>query len=424
MKDRKYNISCVSAREILDSRGNPTVEATVILEGGHTGTASVPSGASTGIHEAHERRDKEMERYGGKGVLGVTQTIHQIIGEALIGKSALQQTAIDRAMCELDGTDNKENLGANATLAVSLANARAVANADCQELYRSLGGVQARRMPIPMFNILNGGAHADNNVEIQEFMIAPVGLGALTEGVRAASEIYHTLRSILKKRGYATSIGDEGGFAPNLASDEEALELIVLAIEESGHNTDDIKIALDVASSEWFTDGIYKKPKSNITTSAEELVDYYEGLCQRYPIFSIEDGLAEDDFDGWKLLTERLGNKVMLVGDDLFVTNKKRLEIGIDNKLGNAILIKPNQIGTLSETLDVIRRASEAGYGYIISHRSGETEDTFIADLSVATNAPFIKTGAPCRSERVAKYNRLMLIERILGCGAIYGNKK
>ncbi len=416
-------IKCATAREILDSRSNPTVEATVILTNGVRGTASVPSGASTGAHEAHELRDTHMERYRGKGVLGAVHNIHDKISPVIAGKSACEQSAIDHAMWDLDGTKNKENLGANATLAVSLATARAAAASHGTELFRYLGGVAARRLPVPMLNILNGGAHASNNVEIQEFMIVPRGLGALTESVRAASEIYHTLGTILKTRGLSTAVGDEGGFAPDLKSDEEAIELICEAIIKSGHNTDDIKIALDVASSEWYSNGSYNMPKREKSTDSDTLIRYYESLAETYPIISIEDGLAEDDFNGWQALTQTLGNKIMLVGDDLFVTNEERLKIGIEKGMANSILIKPNQIGTLTETINVIRRAGEAGYKYIISHRSGETEDTFIADLAVATNARFIKTGAPCRTDRVAKYNRLMQIEAMLGCGAVYGDK-
>jgi len=420
INSRNTEILRVTAREILDSRGKPTVEATVFLAGGAKGVASVPSGASTGSYEAHERRDKHMERYCGLGVHGAVRAVSEEISPAIEGKVADEQGAIDHAMRELDGTENKSRLGANAILAVSLANARAAANAHSEELFRHLGGVSARRLPIPMLNILNGGAHASNNVEIQEFMIVPKGLGAFTEALRAGTEIYYTLSALLKKKGYSTSVGDEGGFAPDLSSDEEAIELISEAILKSGHNTEDVKIALDVASSEWYKDGKYLMPKKGKKTSSEELIKYYEGLCKNYPLISIEDGLSEDDFDGWRDLTDTLGKKIMLVGDDLFVTNEKRLSMGIEKGLANAILIKPNQIGTLTETEDVIRRAAESGYKYIISHRSGETEDSFISDLAVATNAGFIKTGAPCRGERVSKYNRLMEIEAMLGCSSVY----
>jgi len=418
----KMKIEKITAREIIDSRGNPTVEATVFLECGAKGTASVPSGASTGIYEAHEKRDTDKERYRGKGVLGAVHNIHQLISPELCGKYVYDQCAIDRKMIELDKTENKEELGANAMLAVSLAVSKAAACAYGEELFRYLGGANARRLPVPMFNILNGGAHASNNVEIQEFMIVPVGVKAECEAVRAGCEIYHTLGGILKSKGYSTAVGDEGGFAPNLSSDEEAIELICLAIQKAGYSTDEVKIALDVASSEWYEDGIYKMPKRNKEYSAAELIEYYRELIEKYPIISIEDGLAETDYDGWRKLTGALSDKVMLVGDDLFVTNEKRLKDGIDGKIGNAILIKPNQIGTLTETLNVIRLAEESGYKYIISHRSGETEDVTIADLSVAVNAPFIKTGAPCRGERTAKYNRLTAIEMMLGCGSVYGN--
>jgi len=418
MKTEKYKIKCVTAREILDSRANPTLEASVYLECGAVGVASVPSGASTGIHEAYERRDGNEERFMGKGVLELTHTVHREICNVLLGVSADSIRAVDGRLISLDATDNKSNLGANATLSVSLAARRAVAEADGMELYRSLGGSIAGRLPVGMFNILNGGKHADNNIEIQEFMIMPVGIPSFTEGLRAAVEIYHILKGLLKKQGYSTAVGDEGGFAPSLSSDEEALELILEAIEKSGYGKEKIKIALDAAASEWFADGGYRLPKSGRKTNAKELIEYYEALTEKYPIASIEDGLAEDDFEGWARLTERLGDKIMLVGDDLFVTNKRRVEDGIKRRIANSVLIKPNQIGTLSETLDVIEVARGAGYGFIISHRSGETEDTFIADLAVATSAPFIKAGAPCRSERVAKYNRLMKIERELGCDA------
>lgn len=423
MKDERLKIASITAREILDSRGFPTVEATVILECGARGVASVPSGASTGSHEAHELRDSDMLRYGGRGVLTAVRNIRTEISDALAGRYALEQAAVDHALCELDGTENKSRLGANAILATSLATARAAACAEGCELFRYLGGVEAMRIPVPMMNILNGGRHADNNVEIQEFMIVPSGIAAFTEAVRASSEIYHTLRVILKKRGLSTAVGDEGGFAPDLKSDEEAIELISEAIVAAGYSTDKVKIALDAAASEWFVDGDYAMPKRGRKTDAQTLIKYYEALVKTYPIISIEDGLAEDDFEGWGGLTEALGERIMLVGDDLFVTNEKRLSYGIERKIANAILIKPNQIGTLTETLGVIRRASESGYKYIISHRSGETEDSFIADLGAATGAPFIKTGAPCRSERLSKYNRLTAIEAMLGCGAVYGNR-
>jgi len=415
-------IKRISAREIIDSRGTPTVEATVLLDDGTKGVASVPSGASTGIFEAHERRDTDIDRYFYKGVHGATRSIREEISPTVEGKSARDQSAIDHAMWTLDGTENKSKLGANAILAVSLANAHAAANYYKLDLFRYLGGANARRLPVPMFNILNGGAHASNNVEIQEFMIAPVGVKAICEGVRAGCEIYKALGSILKKKGYSTAVGDEGGYAPNLKSDEEAISLICQAIKEAGYTFDEIKIALDVASSEWYENGIYKMPKTNKNYTSSQLIDHYGELLEKYPIISIEDGLGETDYDGWREMTLRLGNKAMLVGDDLFVTNEERLKMGIKEKLGNSILIKPNQIGTLTETLNVIRTANESGYRCIISHRSGETEDTTIADLAVAVNAPFIKTGAPCRGERTAKYNRLMKIEMMLGCGSVYGD--
>ena len=408
-------IKSVHGREILDSRGNPTVEATVVLENGAVGVASVPSGASTGRHEATELRDANDRRFGGRGVAGAVGNIVGLIAPAIVGTSAEDQGAVDRAMIELDGTGNKGRLGANATLAVSLATARAAANGRGKALFEYLGGGREPRLPVPMLNILNGGAHASNNVEIQEFMILPVGAASLCEGVRQAAEIYHSLKRLLGRLGYSTTVGDEGGFAPDLASDEEALELICQAIRDAGYNTDEVKLGIDVASSEWFEGGEYILKKRGERRSADELIGYYEGLISAFPIVSIEDGVGEDDFDGWRRLTKRLGDRIMLVGDDLFVTNEKRLAEGIATGLGNTILIKPNQIGTLTETLGVIEMARRAGYKHIVSHRSGETEDTFIADLSVATAAPFIKTGAPARSERVAKYNRLMMIETLIG---------
>ncbi len=418
----KPQIIRCSAREILDSRGNPTVETTVFLADGTVGVASVPSGASTGIYEAAELRDGERRRYGGKGVLEAVSHVGKTISPALSGVYASEQTEIDRILCDLDGTENKSRLGANAILSVSLAAARAAANWYRLPLYRYLGGAAAERLPVPMMNILNGGAHASNNVEIQEFMIAPIGVGSFAQAMRVGCEIYHTLGKILRSEGFASTVGDEGGFAPNLNTDEEALELICRAIEESGYNTDQVKIALDCAAGEWYDEsGSYRLPKRKKTQSREELIEYWEMLRQKYPLFSIEDGLDQRDFEGWRELTSRLGKKTMLVGDDLFVTNEKRLREGISRGAGNCILIKPNQIGTLTETLNVIQIAKEAGYRFIPSHRSGETEDTTLADLAVALNAPFIKSGAPCRSERVAKYNRLLRIEASLGAGARYG---
>ena len=423
MEKRGGEIHEIRAREILDSRGTPTIEAVVVLEDGTRGVASVPSGASVGKYEAVERRDSDSPRYNGKSVLGTARGVEEIISPALVGKSVFSQAAIDRALCELDGTPTKARLGANATLAVSLASARAAAQASGTPLFQHLGGVDARRLPAPMFNVINGGAHAKNNIEIQEFMIVPTGLPALCEAVRAGTEIYHTLSKILNKKGYATGVGDEGGFAPNLKCDEEAIELLCEAIVQSGYSTDDVKIALDVASSEWADGNKYIMAKSGKAIDSGELIDYYERLVGEYPIISIEDGLGEDDEEGFVYLTERLGGRIMLVGDDLFVTNVERLKRGIAMRYANAILIKPNQIGTLSETLNVIDLAGRSGYKYIISHRSGETNDSFISDLAVATGAPFIKAGAPTRGERIAKYNRLTEIEATLGCGALYGNK-
>ena len=420
MNKELYEIKRVTAREILDSRANPTVEASVYLVDGTVGRASVPSGASTGKYEAHELRDGAKERYRGLGVHSAMQRIHEIISPVIEGKFACEQAAIDHALIDLDGTESKERLGANATLAVSLATARAAAKVSGQELYRYLGGVNARRLPVPMLNVVNGGRHAENNLDIQEFMIVPSGIGALTEAVRAASEIYHTLRDILRKRALSTAVGDEGGFAPDLKSDEQAIELICEAIERAGYGTDKVKITLDAAASEWWTDGGYLMPKRGKKTDCEGLIKYYSELVSRYPIISIEDGLGEDDRNGWKMLTSELSDRVRLVGDDLFVTNEKRLSDGINAGLANAILIKPNQIGTLTETQSVVMRARESGYDFIISHRSGETEDSFIADLAVSLGAPFIKTGAPARCDRTAKYNRLMHIEKMLGCGAVY----
>lgn len=405
----KAKIKNISAREILDSRANPTVEASVELESGEIGIASVPSGASTGIHEAHELRDGDKSRYRGRGVLEAVKNINDLIRPALIGCDATDQAGIDRRMISLDGSKNKATLGANAILAVSLATARASARQKKIELYEYLKTADGGGFPTPMFNLLNGGAHATNNVDIQEFMVVPHGL-VLPEAIRAGSEIYHTLGSILKRRELSCGVGDEGGFAPNLDSDEQAIELLCQAIVDSGYSTDKIGIALDVASSEWYENGKYFLPKRKRDMSRQELINYYESLCDKYPIISIEDGLAEDDFDGWQELTIALGGRIMLVGDDLFVTNEERLGMGIRLGVANAILIKPNQIGSLTETMNVISKAKEAGYKFIISHRSGETTDSSIADIAVATGARFIKTGAPCRGERVAKYNRLLEI--------------
>ncbi|MBC5788429.1 phosphopyruvate hydratase [Clostridium facile] len=413
-------IKSVFGREIIDSRGNPTVEATVVLENGKVGTASVPSGASTGIYEAHELRDNNPQRYGGKGTLQAVENINLHIAATLKGKNCLNQKNIDDAMRELDGTENKSSLGANAILAVSLANAKAAANFCELPLYRYLGGVRAMELPVPMMNILNGGAHAANNIDIQEFMIMPVGADSFSRGLQMCVEIFHKLGSILKEKGLSTSVGDEGGYAPNLEEDEQAIQLILQATEQCGYKPgSDICIALDAASSEWYQENCYVLPKKNQVHTTESLISYFEKLCQQYPIVSIEDPLSEVDFDGFTQITRSLKG-VQIVGDDLFVTNPKRLQQGISQQAGNAILIKVNQIGTLSETLDAIRLAQENGYHAVISHRSGETEDTTIADLAVATNAGQIKTGAPSRTERVAKYNRLLKIESYLGCNAYY----
>lgn len=407
-------IFSVQGFELMDSRSNPTVGARVILEDGSCGFAISPSGASTGAYEAHEMRDGDSARYGGKGVLKAVSAINEIIAPALKGIAADEQRLIDKTMTELDGTENKSRLGANAVLAVSLAAAKAAAAHYGLPLYRYIGGINAKVMPRPMMNILNGGAHAANNIDIQEFMIIPFNICCFSEGLRRCSEIYHALGSILKSHGKATGVGDEGGFAPDLESDEAAIELIIEAIEKAGYTTENTKIALDVASSEWYSGGEYLLPKRNIKMTADSLIDYYEGLAAKYPIISIEDGAAEEDWNGWKKLTDRLGKRMQLVGDDLFVTNVRRFKKGIAEGAGNSILVKLNQIGTLSETLDVVELARENGYTAVISHRSGETEDTTIADLAVALNAGQIKTGAPCRTDRVAKYNRLLIIENEL----------
>ena len=398
----------------MDSRSTPTVGAEVILEDGSRGFAISPSGASTGAYEAHEMRDGDASRYSGKGVLKAVSAVNDMICPALRGYPADNQRLADRAMCELDGTENKSRLGANAILAVSLATAKAAAAHYKMPLYRYLGGINAQVLPRPMMNILNGGAHAANNIDIQEFMIIPFDICCFSEGLRRCSEIYKALGSILKEKGKSTGVGDEGGFAPDLDSDEAAIELITAAIEKAGYTAENTKIALDVASSEWYSDGEYLLPKRNVKMTADELIEYYERLSQKYPIISIEDGAAEEDWNGWKNLTERLGKRIQLVGDDLFVTNLKRFKKGIAEGAGNSILVKPNQIGTLSETMDVVEAARKNGYTAVISHRSGETEDTTVADLAVALNAGQIKTGAPCRSDRVAKYNRLLIIENEL----------
>jgi len=406
----------VIAREILDSRGNPTVEVEVYLEGGAVGRAAVPSGASTGAFEAVELRDGDKSRYLGKGVQKAVDNVNNIIAEEIIGMDALDQVGIDKLMIELDGTPNKSKLGANAILGVSLAVAKAAANQLGIPLYQYIGGVNAKVMPVPMMNILNGGEHADNTVDIQEFMIMPVGAKSFGEALRMCAEVFHSLKSVLKDKGYSTAVGDEGGFAPDLKTNEEAIEVILEAVEKAGYKPgDDIRIAIDAAATELYgEDGKYHFPGEGVVRTVEELVDYYVKLVDKYPIISLEDGVAEEDWEGWKLLTEKLGDRIQLVGDDLFVTNTERLAKGIDLGVANSILIKVNQIGTLTETLDAIQMANRAGYTAVVSHRSGETEDTTIADLVVAVNAGQIKTGAPSRTDRVAKYNQLLRIEQQL----------
>lgn len=411
----------VFGREVLDSRGNPTVEVEVILEDGTMGRAIVPSGASTGAHEAVELRDGDKDRYNGKGVLQAVENVNEIIAPEIIGMDVTHQVDIDTLMIEMDGTPNKGRLGANAILGVSLAVARAAANYLEIPLYQYIGGVNAREIPVPMMNILNGGKHADNNVDIQEFMIIPSGAPSFTEGLRMAVEIYHTLKKVLNSKGLATAVGDEGGFAPNLPSNEAAIEVILDAIAEAGYQAGkDIFLGLDVAATELYRDGKYHFESTQQVLSSREVVDFYASLVERYPVISIEDGLAEDDWEGWKLLTDRLGTKIQLVGDDLFVTNTERLARGIEQGICNSILIKVNQIGTLTETLDTIEMARRAGYTCVISHRSGETEDATIADIAVATGSGQIKSGAPARTDRVAKYNQLMRIEEELDTFAIY----
>jgi enolase len=422
----------VYARQILDSRAFPTVEVEVTLEDGTVGIAAVPSGASTGIHEAVELRDGDKSKYNGKGVLKAVENVNNIIAEELAGVNIFDQVLIDNLLIDLDGTENKSKLGANAMLGVSLACARAAANYLGLPLYQYIGGVNAKVLPVPMMNIINGGKHADNNVDLQEFMIMPVGAASFSEALRMCAEVYHTLKSLLRSKGYETGVGDEGGFAPNLKSNEEAIQVIIEAIEKAGFEPGkDIYIALDPASSEIFKEGMYHLEGEGKVLTPAEMVDFYVNLVNKYPIISIEDGMAEEDWDGWKLITEKLGHKVQLVGDDLFVTNSKRLEMGIERGVANSILIKLNQIGTLTETLNAIEMAERAGYTAVVSHRSGETEDTTIADLVVAVNAGQIKTGAPARSERVAKYNQLLRIEEELldvaqyrGLKAFYNIKK
>lgn len=416
----------VWAREILDSRGNPTVEAEVILEDGTTGRAAVPSGASTGENEAVELRDDDKDRYLGKGVLKAVENVNEKIAYELEGLDALDQTLVDQTLIDLDGTENKSNLGANALLAVSMATARAAAAFQEMPLYRYIGGTNAKTLPVPMMNIINGGAHADNNVDFQEFMIMPVGAESFSEALRAGAEIFHNLKSVLKSRGLATSVGDEGGFAPNLKSNEEAIETILEAIEKAGYKAgENIMIALDPAASEFFKDGKYIFKKSDKRElSSDEMIAYWTDWTEKYPIISIEDGLAESDWEGWTKITQNIGKKVQLVGDDLFVTNTKFLQKGIDTGAANSILIKVNQIGTLTETLDTIELAKTNNMTCVISHRSGETEDSFIADLAVATNAGQIKTGSLSRSDRIAKYNQLLRIEEDLDTSAKYLGRK
>ena len=417
-------ISGVTGREIVDSRGNPTVEAEVTLRSGSVGRAAVPSGASTGSREAVELRDGDSKRFGGKGVSQAVNNVNSVIRDAVLGKDASAQAEIDQLMIDLDGTDNKGRLGANALLAVSLANAHAVANEKGVGLYRSLGTGDSFQMPVPMMNIINGGAHADNSVDLQEFMILPVGAGSLREAVRYGTEIFHALAKVLKARGMNTAVGDEGGFAPDLPSNEAAIEVILEAIDKAGFSAGkDIYLGLDAASSEFYRDGKYVLASEGREFTAAEFTGYLENWVAQYPIITIEDGLDESDWDGWKLLTERLGDKVQLVGDDLFVTNTSIFNEGIEKDIANSILIKPNQIGTLTETLNAISMADKAGYSAVISHRSGETEDVTIADIAVATTATQIKTGSLSRSDRVAKYNQLMRIEDELGSNASYAGR-
>lgn len=416
-------IEDIHAREVLDSRGNPTVEVEVALSDGSLGRAMVPSGASTGVHEALELRDQDKDRYNGKGTLKAVENIEEIIAEKLMGIGPFDQVLIDNFMINLDGTDNKKNLGANAMLGVSMAVASAAAASLKMPLFQYLGGVNAKVLPTPMMNILNGGSHADNTVDIQEFMIMPVGADSVREAIRMGAEIFATLKKVLKDKNMITTVGDEGGFAPNLKTNEDAIKVILEATEKAGYKAgEDIKIAIDAASSEFYDNDkkVYILEGEGKTMTSSEMVDYYAELCEKYPIISIEDGLAEDDWEGWKELTEKLGSKVQLVGDDLFVTNTKRLKQGIEKGIANSILIKVNQIGTLTETLDAIEMAKKAGYTAVISHRSGETEDTTIADLAVATNAGQIKTGSLSRTDRIAKYNQLIRIEELIGPASEY----
>ncbi|MFO7783741.1 MAG: phosphopyruvate hydratase [Thermodesulfobacteriota bacterium] len=416
-------IEIVTAREILDSRGNPTVEVEVGLEDGSFGRAAVPSGASTGKYEAVELRDKAKKRFGGKGVERAVQNVNRVIAPALTGMTATDQRLVDRTLIELDGTENKKKLGANAILGASLATARAAADSLYMPLYRYIGGTGACRLPMPMMNILNGGAHAANNVDLQEFMIMPIGGKTFSEALRIGTEVFHGLASVLKDKGYSTAVGDEGGFAPDLKSNEEAVEMVLTGIEKAGYRPGvDVVMALDPAASEFYANGRYVFKKSDGSKrTASEMIDFYADWAERFPIFSIEDGLAENDWKAWKMFTERLGNRLQLVGDDLFVTNTRRIARGIRESSANAVLIKLNQIGTLTETLDAITMAHRAGWNAVVSHRSGETEDTFIADLAVAAGTGQIKTGSLCRSERVCKYNQLLRIEEELGDMAEFG---
>jgi enolase len=418
-------IQRVHAREVLDSRGQPTIEVDVVLKNGSLGRATVPSGASTGEHEAVELRDGD-KRFLGKGVERAVGNVNRILAPRLRGREAKDQEGIDRLMIELDGSPNKGNLGANAILGVSLAVAKAQARTEKLPLYRYLGGPRAKTLPVPMLNVLNGGVHADNNVDVQEFMVIPYGMESFAEALRAAAEIFQTLKKVLQSRGYSTSVGDEGGFAPRLKGNEEAIELILEAVAQAGYRTgDQVVLGLDVAASEFFEDGRYFFKKSDgVRRGIEEMLRLYEDWAKKYPIISLEDPLGEDDWDGWKMLTELLGDKIQIVGDDIFVTNKERLQRGIESGVANSILIKVNQIGTLSETLETMRLAKKTGYTTVISHRSGETEDSTISDLAVATNAGQIKTGAPCRGERTAKYNQLLRIEEELGRRAVFAGKK
>jgi enolase len=414
-------IKKVVAREILDSRGNPTIEVDVILDNGVMGRAAVPSGASTGSKEAVELRDNDKKRYLGKGVLKAADNVNAIISSELNGKDPLQQQEIDRLMIKLDGTENKGRLGANAILGVSLAVAKAAAGDAGRSVFRHIGGDKAWRLPIPFFNILNGGKHADNNVDIQEFMITPTGAASFKEALRMGAETYHNLKSVLKAKRLSTAVGDEGGFAPDLSSNEEAIQMIIAAVEKAGYKPGrDICIALDPAASEFYQEGKYVLKADNSRLTSAEMVTYYDKMISKYPIVSIEDGLAEDDWAGWKILTEQLGGKIQLVGDDIFVTNPKIVAEGIRQGIANSVLIKLNQIGTLTETLETVRMAEKAGYTCMFSHRSGETEDSFLADVTVATNAGQLKTGAPARSERLAKYNQLLRIEEELGDRAVF----